>query len=69
MEYKIVYSSSPEGLTEKVTTLIGEGFVPTGGMMSYITKSQNRFRGNQHVDTINSVEYVQSLTKNVNTSN
>lgn len=69
MEYKIVYSSSPEGLTKKVTTLIGEGFVPTGGMMSYITKSQNRFRGNQHVDTINSVEYVQSLIKNVNTSN
>ncbi len=69
MEYEIVYSSSPEGLVKKVRSLIEEGFVPTGGMMSYITKSQNRFRGNQHVDTINSVEYTQMLLKNVRTSN
>ena len=55
MDYKIVISSSPEGLEKKVKSLIEEGYVPTGGMMSYITKSQNRFRGNQHVDTINSV--------------
>ena len=69
MEYKIVYSSSPEGLEKKVSTLIEEGFVPTGGSMSYITKSQKRFRGNQHVDTINTIEYTQSLIKNVNSSN
>jgi hypothetical protein len=67
MEYKIVYSSSPEGLEKKVTSLIAEGFTPTGGMMSYITKSQNRFRGSQHVDTINNIEYTQSLLKNENT--
>ena len=69
MEYEIVYSSSPEGLMKKVRYLMEEGFIPTGGMMSYITKSQNRFRGNQHVDTINSVEYTQMLLKNVRTSN
>jgi|SaaInl5LU_22_DNA_1037371.scaffolds.fasta_scaffold41790_2 hypothetical protein len=69
MEYEIVYSSSPEGLMKKVRSLMEEGFIPTGGMMSYITKSQNRFRGNQHVDTINSVEYTQMLLKNVRTSN
>jgi hypothetical protein len=54
---------------KKVRSLMEEGFIPTGGMMSYITKSQNRFRGNQHVDTINSVEYTQMLLKNVRTSN
>ena len=63
MDYKIVISSSTEGLEKKVKSLIEEGYVPTGGMMSYITKSKNRFRGNQHVDTINSVEYIQSVTK------
>ncbi len=63
MEYKIVYSSSPEGLEKIVRTYVEDGFTPTGGMMSYIKKSQNRFRGSQHVDTINQIEYTQSLLK------
>ena len=64
MEYEIVYSSSPEGLVKKVRSLIEEGFVPTGGVIVNIIQSQNRFRGSQHVDTINKLEYVQSVIKN-----
>ena len=69
MEYEIVYSSSPEGLVKKVRSLIEEGFVPTGGVIVNIIQSQNRFRGSQHVDTINKLEYTQMLLKNVRTSN
>lgn len=63
MEYKVVNSSSPEGLESKVNKLIEEGFTPSGGVIVNITHSQNRFRGSVHVDTINKLEYVQSVIK------
>lgn len=63
MEYKVVNSSSPEGLQSKVNKLIKEGFTPIGGVHVNVTHSQNRFRGQQHVDTINKLEYVQSVIK------
>lgn len=63
MNYKIVSSSSPEGLEGKVNKLIEEGFTPTGGVNVNIIRQQNRFSGSQHMDTINSLEYVQSLVK------
>lgn len=63
MKYKVVYSSSPERLEEKVNKLIEEGFTPTGGVNVNIIRQQNRYSGSQHMDTINSLEYVQSLVK------
>jgi hypothetical protein len=63
MKYKVVHSSSPEGLEKKVNELIGEGFTPTGGVNVNIIRQQNRYSGSQHMDTINSLEYVQSLVK------
>ena len=64
MEYKVLSSSSPQGLTEKVNDHVAEGYTPTGGVIVNIIQSQNRFRGSQHVDTINKLEYVQSVIKN-----
>lgn len=63
IRYKIVSSSSPEGLENKVNELISEGFTPTGGVNVNIIRQQNRYSGSQHMDTINSLEYVQSLVK------
>ena len=63
MEYKVLSSSSPQGLTEKVNGHVAEGYTPTGGVIVNIIQSQNRFRGSQHVDTINKLEYVQSVIK------
>jgi len=31
MEYKVLSSSSPQGLTEKVNGHVAEGYTPTGG--------------------------------------
>lgn len=64
MKYKVVSSSYPEGLEKKVNKLIGEGFTPTGGVIVNIIRQQNRYSGSQHMDTINSLEYVQSVIKN-----
>ena len=64
MEYKVLSSSSPQGLTEKVNGHVAEGYTPTCGVIVNIIQSQNRFRGSQHVDTINKLEYVQSVIKN-----
>lgn len=63
MKYKVVSSSSPEGLEMKVGKLISEGFTPTGGVIVNIIRQQNRYSGSQHMDTINSLEYVQSVIK------
>ena len=63
MKYKVITSSSPEGLAEKVNTHVENGYRPMGGVVVNVTRQQNRFSGTQHMDTINSLEYVQSVYK------
>lgn len=64
MEYKVITSSSPEGLNEKVNRYINEGFVPVGSHQVVIHREQNRYSGQQHMDTIVTHEYSQTLIKN-----
>jgi hypothetical protein len=63
MDYKIVTSSNPNTLIEKVRLLIGEGWEPVGSHQVVVTHSQNRFRGNQQMDTLHETEYSQTLIK------
>ena len=63
MEYKIVTSSSPQGLSNSINLLIGEGWEPVGSHQVVIVKNQNRYRGDQHIDTINETEYSQTMIK------
>lgn len=63
MEYKIVYSSSPSGLSEKVNNLIKEGWKPVGGHSVVEHHRQNRFRGTELVDTTIESEYSQTMIK------
>ena len=63
MEYKIVYSSSPSGLSEKVNNLINEGWKPIGGHSVVELHRQNRFSGSQHMDTRIESEYSQTMIK------
>lgn len=65
MDYKIVSSTYPEGLTSKVKELMEEGWKPIGGHSVVETHRQNRYSGQQHMDTIIKVEYTQSLIKEV----
>lgn len=63
MEYKIVSSSSPQGLNNTINLLIGEGWEPKGSHQVVIVKNQNRYRGDQLIDTLNETEYSQTMIK------
>jgi hypothetical protein len=68
-EYKIIESGSPNSLTREVNELIKEGWTPVGSHQVVIRREQNRFRGQQHVDTLNDIEYSQTMIKTLDNSN
>jgi hypothetical protein len=61
MKYKIVSASSPQGLSSTIDLLIIEGWEPMGSHQVVIVNKQNRFRGDQHMDTIYETEYSQTM--------
>jgi hypothetical protein len=63
MDYKIIRSSTVDVLNEKVNDLISNGYEPIGSHQVVIIKSQNRYSGTQHIDTINTIEYSQTVKK------
>lgn len=63
MEYKVIVSHSAHDLTQKVNEMIQEGWEPIGSHQVQIRHVQNRFRGNEHVDSLNDLEYTQTLIK------
>ena len=65
MEYKIVSSSSPQGLTNTINSLMNEGWEPMGSHQVIIVREQNRFRGDQHIDTTNETEYSQTMVRKI----
>jgi hypothetical protein len=65
MEYKVIVSHSGHDLTTKINDLINEGWKPIGSHQSSVRHQQNRFRGQQHVDTLNDIEYSQTMVKEV----
>jgi hypothetical protein len=66
MEYKIVASSSPEGLSVVVGNKINDGWEPVGPHQVVVVHSQNRFSGSQHMDTKHETEYSQTMVKKTN---
>jgi len=63
MDYKIIRSSTVDTLSEKVNEFILNGYEPIGSHQVVIIKSQNRYSGTQHMDTINTIEYSQTVKK------
>jgi hypothetical protein len=63
MEYKVITSSSPEGLNEKVNKYINEGFIPVGSHCVVTQREVNRYSGSQHMDTLVTQEYSQTLIR------
>ena len=62
MEYKVITSSSPEGLNEKINNLIKNGWKPMGSHQVVEQHRQNRYSGLQHQDTLIKHEYSISMT-------
>ena len=66
MDYKIVTSSNSHTLTENIRLLIGEGWEPVGSHQVVTIHDQNRYRGNQHIDTTHETEYSQTMVRKTN---
>ena len=66
MEYKVVYGDSPSELTRLVSENLQNGWELSGSHQVVIRRQQNRYRGDQMIDTINEIEYSQTLIKNNN---
>lgn len=63
MEYKVIYGGSPSELTTKVNERIKEGWEIVGSHQVVIHREQNRYSGQQHMDTLNQLEYSQTIIK------
>lgn len=63
MEYKIVNGGSPSELTTKVNEKINDGWELVGSHQVVIHREQNRYSGQQHMDTLNQLEYSQTMCK------
>jgi hypothetical protein len=63
MEYKVVYGDSPSELTRLVSENLQNGWELSGSHQVVIRRQQNRYRGDQMIDTINEIEYSQTLIK------
>ena len=63
MEYKIVNGGSPNELTTKVNEKLNDGWEIVGSHQVVIHREQNRFSGQQHMDTLNQLEYSQTMCK------
>ena len=63
MEYKIVSGGSPSDLTTKVNERIKDGWELVGSHQVVIHREQNRYSGMQHMDTLNQLEYSQTMCR------
>ena len=63
MKYKIVSANSPNELTNIVNEHLQEGWEISGSHQVQVIHSQNRYRGDQHIDTKNELEYSQTIIK------
>lgn len=57
MKTKIIYASSPEGLNSLIEKYSAEGWEPIGSHSVVVVHSQNRYAGQQHMDTLHKTEY------------
>lgn len=61
----IIYSSSPEGLNTKINANMQIGWKPMGSHQVVRSHSQNRYRGDQLVDTIHQSEYSITMVRDL----
>jgi len=66
MLYRVIEGGSPNEITKIVNELIRDGWKPVGGHQVVVRRQQNRYRGDQHIDTLNDLEYTQTLIKEEN---
>lgn len=68
MNYKIVYGDSPNEINTKVNEMLKEGWEVVGSHQVVVRREQNRFSGSQHMDTLNQLEYTQTMVRKTKTT-
>lgn len=63
MEFKVISSSSAEGLSRKIKESMDEGYQPVGSHQVVELHRQNNFSGSQHMSTVIRSEYSMSMIK------
>ena len=63
MEYKILVGESPNELTRLVNEKLNDGWELLGSHQVVIRREQNRYSGQQHMDTLNQLEYTQTMCR------
>ena len=63
MKYKIIDADSPNELNNKVAQMISNGWKPIGSHQVVIRRVQNRYSGTQHMDSLNQLEYTQTMVQ------
>jgi len=63
MDYKVISSTHPDGLTGMVRSHIEQGWKPVGSHQVVITHIQNRYAGSQFMDSVYKSEYSQTMIK------
>jgi hypothetical protein len=63
MEHIIISAGSLSNLDHQIKQSISEGFKLVGGHQSVVIFSQNKYSGTQHMCTVNTVEYSQTMVK------
>ncbi|MEI6586716.1 MAG: DUF1737 domain-containing protein [Sediminibacterium sp.] len=66
--YKIASAGSPQGLTEQIKLLIADGWEPMGSHQVIQHHAQNRYRGDQLMDTIYQSEYTITMVREEHTN-
>jgi hypothetical protein len=66
IQYKLFVSRNPSTFTQGINEYIQDGWEPVGSHSVVIINSLNRYSGSQHRDTLNEVEYSQTLIKKEN---
>jgi len=69
MEYKVITSGSPEGLTIAVSNAVKDGWEPLGSHQVVLHHAQNRYSGSQHMDTQYKSDYSQTMIKKTSNQN
>jgi len=62
-EYVVVYGDSPSELSNKVNKYIKQEYRPEGSHQVVVMRQECRYRGDQLIDTLNKIEYSQTLIK------
>jgi hypothetical protein len=63
MEYKVLMSRNLDVFNQMINDYIKDGWEPLGSHQVIVSMSENNFRGDFNIGSVNEVEYSQTMVK------